>query len=49
MSEPPFTFDLCTENKYVIYYSRYVKSILNDDSFKKYINPVVFFNLKYML
>ena len=33
----------------VICYFRYLSSILNDDSFKEYINPVVFINLKFML
>ena len=28
-------------------YFHYLKSILNDDSFEEYINPVVFINLKY--
>ena len=36
-------------NKCVFVYIHYLKSILNDDSFKEYINPVVFINLKYML
>ena len=35
--------------KCVIYHFYYLKSILNDDSIKEYINPVVLINLKYML
>ena len=34
-------------NKCVICYFYWLKSILNDDSFREYINPVVFINLKY--
>ena len=33
----------------VICYFGYLSSILNDDSFKEYINPVVFINLKFTL
>ena len=29
--------------------TEYPQSILNDDSYKKYINPLVFINLEYML
>ena len=36
-------------NKCVIFYFHYLKSILNDDSFKEYINPVVFIDLSYMI
>ena len=36
-------------NKFVNSYFHSRKSILNDDSFKEYINFVVFINLKYML
>ena len=35
-------------NKSVISYFHYLRRILNDDSFKEYINPVVFINLKYI-
>ena len=35
-------------NKCVICYFHYLKSILNDDSCKEYISPVVFVNLKHM-
>ena len=54
MSHTLFMFVLCTGNneiiKYVnICYFYYLKRILNDDSLKKYINPVVFIDLKYML
>ena len=54
MSQPLFTFALSTENNEVIKYMCYLlfslsKSILNDDSFKEYISPVIFLNLKYML
>ena len=34
-------------NKCVICYFHYLKSILNDDSFKEYINAVILINLKY--
>ena len=33
-------------NNCVICYFHYLKNILNDDSIKEYINPVVFINLK---
>ena len=36
-------------NECVICYLHYLKSILNGDSFKEYISPVVFINSKYML
>ena len=36
-------------SKCVICYFHDLKIILNYDSFKEYINPVVFINLKYML
>ena len=52
---PAFVFLCCLLktmklfNECVICYFDYLKIILNDDSFKEYINPVVFINLKYML
>ena len=53
-SNPLFIFVLSTENNeiinwmlYLLFY--YLESILNDDSLKEYINPVILINLKYML
>ena len=53
MSQPFFIFVVPIGNnelfnKSAICYCHYLKSILND-SFKEYINPVVFINFKYML
>ena len=36
-------------NESVIRYFHFLESILNDDSFKEYMNPVVFIKLKYIL
>ena len=36
-------------NKCIICYFHYLKNISNDDSFKEYINPVVFIDLNYMI
>ena len=51
MSQPPFILVLSTEkkkfSKCVIYYIHYLKSILSDDSFKEYFNPMVSINLCY--
>ena len=44
-----FLFFLLKAMKLSNYYFHYLKSILNDDSFKEYINPVIFINLKYVL
>ena len=51
MSQPLFIFVLycLLFNKCVICYFHDLKCILNDDSFKEYINPVVFINLRCML
>ena len=55
MSQPHFTFVLSTEKKRNcliklfnsgICHFHYLKSILNDDSFKEYIKPMVSINLK---
>ena len=54
MSQLLFTFALSTEkmklfNECVIYYFDYLKTILNDDLSKQYINPSVFIDFKYLL
>ena len=36
-------------NESAIFYFHYLKSILNDDSFKEYIYHMVLITLKYML
>ena len=52
MSQPLFTFVLSTENNEIICYFyeiicyfHNIKSIMNDDSFEKYIKPVAFITL----
>ena len=50
MTQSLFIFVLPTENNEIIKcYFHDLKGILNDDSFNKYINPVFFIHLKYML
>ena len=50
MCQPLSSFLCCLQlHKCIICYFHDLKSILNDHSFKKYISPVVFIDLKYAI
>ena len=50
MCQPLSSFLYCLQlHKCIICYFHDLKSILNDHSFKKYISPVIFIDLKYAI